>query len=160
VLAAAATVAAAALLATGGAVAITAASGADALRVQRYGTVPVDTWWWLAAEIPHSGTPLDLAQTTGSALAVLGAALLASGRSRRLVVPFAAIGAVPLTLYALHVASLAILGNGGVVTLLWHVGWCLAIGLVARHLRIRGPAEAVVSAASRAARRAVLRSVG
>ncbi|GAA2880488.1 hypothetical protein GCM10010472_43170 [Pseudonocardia halophobica] len=159
-LAVAATVVSTVLLAAGGAEAITTASGADALRVQRYGTVPVDTWWWLAAGVPHSGTPLDLARTTGSALAVLGAMLLVAGRVSTLVVPLAAIGAVPLTLYALHVASLAILGNTGLATLLWHVGWCLAIGLVARALRIRGPAEAVVSAASRAARRAVLRSAG
>jgi uncharacterized membrane protein len=159
-LAVAATVASALLLAAGGADAITAASGADALRVQRYGTVPVGSWWWLAAEIPHSGTPLDLAQTTGGALAVLGAALLLGGRFPRVVVPLAAMGAVPLTLYALHVASLAVLGGTGPRTLLSHVSWCLAIGLVARHLQVRGPAEAVVSAASRAARRVALRSAG
>ncbi|GAA4678737.1 hypothetical protein GCM10023215_09610 [Pseudonocardia yuanmonensis] len=159
-LAVAATVTSALLLAAGGGDAITATSGDDALRAQRYGTVPVDTWWWLAAEIPHSGTPLDLAQTTGAALAVLGAALLVTGRFPRPVVPLAAIGAVPLTLYALHVASLAVLGGTGPGTLLWHVLWCLAIGLAARHLQIRGPAEALVSAASRAARRGVLRSAG
>ena len=144
------------LLATGGADAIAAASGPGALATQRYGTVPASTWWWLAAELPHSGTPVDLAHTTGCALAVLGALLLLARRFPLVVAPVAAIGAIPLTLYTLHVVSLAVLGGTGPVTLLWHVGWCLSLGLVFRALGRRGPAEAVVSAASAAARRAII----
>ncbi|GAA1832337.1 hypothetical protein GCM10009836_08040 [Pseudonocardia ailaonensis] len=143
------------LMASGGSAAVAGASGAGALATQRYGTVPPTTWWWLAAEIPHSGTPADLAHTTGCALAVLGAALLLARRVPLVLAPLAAIGAIPLTLYTLHVASLAILGGTGVVTLLWHVGWCLSLGLVFRSLGRRGPAEAVVSGAARAVRRAV-----
>ena len=50
---------------------------------RRYGTVPTDTWWWLAVEAPHTGTPFDLAHTTGTALAVLGAMLLLARAARR-----------------------------------------------------------------------------
>ncbi|GAA4538331.1 heparan-alpha-glucosaminide N-acetyltransferase domain-containing protein [Pseudonocardia xishanensis] len=153
-LAATAAVLSSVLLAAGG---LEAVGGPRELLVQRYGTVPTDTWWWLAVELPHSGTPFDLAQTTGSALAVLGAALLVARAVPWAVVPFAAIGAVPLTLYALHVASLAVLGGEGLSTYVWHVGWCLAIGLVVRSLGARGPAEAVVSGASRSVRTMMLR---
>ena len=41
-----------------------------------HGTTPTGTWWWLATVAPHSGTPLDLAQTIGSAMAVIGVCLL------------------------------------------------------------------------------------
>src|SRR4051812_18648762 len=37
---------------------------------------PVDSWWWLALRVHHSGTPLDMLGTLGSAMAVLGAVLL------------------------------------------------------------------------------------
>jgi len=151
VLAAATAVLSSVLLAAGG---LDAIGGPRELLVQRYGTVPTDTWWWLAVELPHSGTPLDLAHTTGCALAVVGAALLVARAAPWAVVPFAAVGAVTLTLYSLHVATLAVLGGGGLSTYLWHVGWCLAIGLVVRVTGMRGPAEAVVSGASRAARTA------
>ena len=49
-----------------------AALGAERWRERRYGTTPTDSWWWLAVDAPHSGTPFDLAHTTGTALAVLG----------------------------------------------------------------------------------------
>ena len=50
--------------------------GAEALAKRNYGTTPTDSWWWLTIMAPHSGTPFDLAHTTGTALAVLGAMLL------------------------------------------------------------------------------------
>ena len=41
-----------------------------------YGVTPTDSWWWLAVRAPHSSTPFDLAHTIGSALVVIGIALL------------------------------------------------------------------------------------
>jgi uncharacterized membrane protein len=125
---------------------------------RRYGTTPTENWWWLAADTPHSGSPLDLAATTGSALAVLGLMLLLSRWSRRLVRVPAAPGSVPLTLYTLHVVALAVYaGSGSDDAVLWlgHVVVATLIGLGLQLAGVRGPLEAVVSAAGRAVRRGV-----
>ena len=131
--------------------------GAEA-SARRYGTTPTGNWWWLAVDSPHSGSPLDLAATTGSALAVLGAMLLLARWSRRLVVVPAALGAAPLTLYTLHVIALAVYaGSGSDDLVLWlgHVLAATLIGLGLRFAGLRGPLEAVVAVTGRAVRRAV-----
>ena len=44
------------------------------------GTTPTDgAWQWLLVVAPHTATPFDLAQTIGSALVVIGLALLVVG---------------------------------------------------------------------------------
>jgi uncharacterized membrane protein len=131
--------------------------GAEA-SARRYGTTPTGNWWWLAVDTPHSGSTLDLAATTGSALAVLGAMLLLAGWSRRVVQVPAALGSAPLTLYALHVVALAVYaGSGSDDLVLWlgHVLVATSIGLGLRLAGLRGPLEAVVAATGRAVRRAV-----
>lgn len=75
------------------------------------GVVPTDTWWWLAVNGPHTGTPLDLMATIGSSLAVLGAMLLLghvaqpfwSTLVRVVFAPLAAVGALSLTVYVGHI---------------------------------------------------------
>lgn len=155
VLAVAATVTSGLLLGPGGGA---AAIGPGALSDRRYGTTPTGTWWWLAVDTPHSGAPLDLAHTTGAALAVLGAMLLLARWSPALVWVPAAVGAVPLTLYTLHVIALAAYAgsgpdDGGVW--LWHVLAATAIGVALRMAGLRGPLEFAVSSAGRVVRRAV-----
>ncbi|HXV94716.1 MAG TPA: heparan-alpha-glucosaminide N-acetyltransferase domain-containing protein [Pseudonocardia sp.] len=154
-LAVAATAASALLLGPGG--------GGDVLgpgaTQQRYGTVPTDTWWWLAVEAPHTGTPLDLAHTTGTALAVLGAMLLLARFARPLVWVPAAVGAVPLTLYVLHVVAVSA-HEGAAAFLLANVVGAVVVGVLLRLAGRRGPLEAVVSAAGRATRRAVREPAG
>lgn len=85
---------------------------AAVLQTGMYGTTPTTSWWWLAVSAPHSGSPLDLLHTSGSALAVIGGCLLAAaalrGRWRWVVVPVAAAGSMTLTLYAVHVIGLAV----------------------------------------------------
>ncbi|MDN5747713.1 MAG: DUF1624 domain-containing protein, partial [Pseudonocardia sp.] len=101
----------------------------EVLGERQYGSTPTDTWWWLAVDIPHSGTPLDLAHTSGTALAVLGLMLLAARLSGRLVWVPAAVGAAPLTLYTLHVVALAILpaeGDTAGTVLLVHLACAVA----------------------------------
>jgi uncharacterized membrane protein len=129
---------------------------------RRYGTTPAGDWWWLAADTPHSGSPLDLAATTGSALAVLGAMLLLCRVGARWARPLvkipAALGSAPLTIYTLHVVALAVYaGSGSDDLVLWlgHVLVATLIGLGLRFAGLRGPLEAVVSAAGRAVRRSV-----
>jgi hypothetical protein len=161
VLAAVAWVGSALLLGPGGGA---AALGPD-LAERRFGTVPTDTWWWLAVEAPHTGTPFDLAHTTGTALAVLGAALLLARAWPAGVWPLAAVGAIPLTLYSLHVTALAVyppeaaeadgVALGTLLTV--HLLAALAIGVTLRAVGWRGPLEAVVGAASGGVRRAVAR---
>ncbi|MHA6618244.1 heparan-alpha-glucosaminide N-acetyltransferase domain-containing protein [Pseudonocardia sp. DLS-67] len=131
--------------------------GAEAA-ARRYGTTPTGSWWWLAVDVPHSGSTLDLAATTGSALAVLGAMLLLARWSRRVVRVPAALGSVPLTLYALHVVALAVYaGSGSDDLVLWlgHVLVATLIGITLWLTGLRGPLEAVVAATGRAVRRGV-----
>ncbi len=169
-LAATATGLSALLLGPGGGLArITAAStatGLDPATLQEYlaagpdGTTPTSTWWWLAAAVPHSATPLDLARTTGIALAVIGVLLLLDRPARRggpavraavtaVRAPLAAAGAMTLTFYTLHVLFLdSPLDAAEPVT-----GWVvqvvlvLLLGLGWRASAGRGPLEALVSAA-------------
>jgi Heparan-alpha-glucosaminide N-acetyltransferase, catalytic len=164
VLAAAAAVGSWLLLGPGGGAAVL---GADALAQRRYGTTPTDSWWWLAVAAPHSGTPFDLAHTTGTALAVLGGMLLLARGSRGLVWVPAAVGAVPLTLYTTHVIALSLHEPGEDAAdparlQLWlvHVLAAVVIGVLLRLLGRSGPLEAVVSAAGRAVRRSVSRRPG
>ncbi len=73
-----------------------------------HGTVPRDAGWdLLLVADPHSGTPLDLATTLGSALAVIGGCLLAvrllpRAGERAAAIAFGA-GTMTLSLYSLHV---------------------------------------------------------
>jgi hypothetical protein len=124
---------------------------------RRHGVTPTDSWWWLAVDSPHSGTPIDLAATIGSALAVLGAMLLLARWAGPLVLVPAAVGAAPLTLYSLHVVALAVYagrGSDDVVVWVSHVLVATAIGVGLWLAGSRGPLEAVVAAAARATRRA------
>lgn len=130
------------------------AAPADAAS-RRYGTTPTDTWWWLVVDDPHSGTPFDLAHTTGTALAVLGLALLVAAWSRAAVWVPAAMGAAPLTLYTLHVGWLGLQPGTGPSTFLGHLAVAVLLGVALRLAGRRGPLESVVSAPGRALRRRV-----
>ncbi len=105
---------------------------------------------------PHSGAPLDLATTMGSALALIGGCLLVASwlprvGARALAVTFGA-GTMTLSLYSLHVVLHT--------PELWpddydapafvaHVGIVLVIGAAFVALRWRGPVEWLVRWASR-----------
>jgi hypothetical protein len=159
VLAAVASAGSALLLGSGGGAAVL---GPD-LAERRYGTVPTDTWWWLTVEAPHTGTPFDLAHTTGTALAVLGTALLLARVAPRVVWPLAAVGALPLTLYTVHVTALALYpaeaaeaaGLSAGTLLVVHLVAALVIGVPVRAAGLSGPLEVVVGGLSGGVRRAV-----
>jgi uncharacterized membrane protein YeiB len=126
------------------------------LQTSMYGTTPTTSWWWLAVGAPHSGTPLDLLHTTGTALLVLGGALLLAARWPSLLAPLAAAGSMTLTLYTLHVLALGPLAgptaewSQGRVLLL-HVVVAGAAAMLWRGRGWRGPLVAVATAAARAA---------
>lgn len=124
----------------------------------RFGNIPTVSAWWLASDARHSSTPLDLIGTTGTALLVLGIALLGAPHLRVLLAPVAAAGSMPLTLYSAHVlwlgfseaedpqtSYLAQVLVGLVAATLWrrYVGRGpleAALGLVVRPLRGDRPA--------------------
>lgn len=137
---------------------------ATLLQTGTYGTTPSTSWWWLAVSAPHSGAPLDLLHTTGTALAVIGGCLLLAaalhGRWRWLVLPLAAAGSMTLTLYTLHVVALAAV-RGAVAnpevsspTVFWTFNAIFALVLASawQFTGRRGPLEAIAADMSAAAR--------
>jgi len=120
---------------------------------------PVGSWWYLALPSPHSTTPIDLLHTLGSAMAVLGAALLLC-RVRAiasLLRPLAAAGSMTLTLYCAHLLVLAtgVLEDEEVVLYLLMVVAALAFGYFWQLKKGQGPLERMVAATAGLARRAV-----
>lgn len=123
----------------------------------QHGTTPTDTWWWLAVDTPHSSTPLDLLHTTGTALALLGAALIVARVAAPLLAPLVAVGAMTLTLYSAHVLllSTSLLPADPETSYLVQVVGAIACALLWRRARgERGPLEAAVGAVAGAASQA------
>jgi len=112
-----------------------------------HGTTPTGSWWWLATVAPHSGTPLDLAQTIGSAMAVIGGCLLATRLQRKLWTAAFGAGAMTLTLYSVHVWLMA-RGHWPHLQPPGHYGdqvlLVLAIGVAFALVPLRGPLESLV----------------
>lgn len=110
------------------------------------GQLPADSWWWLAVNAPHTGTPLDLLYTIGISLAVIGACLaltnVFSGRFSLLAVP----GSMTLTMYALH--SLLVGPMSELPDLLifgLHVVGLTVLALAWAQFFQRGPLEEIVA---------------
>jgi uncharacterized membrane protein len=119
----------------------------------------VASWWYLALPSPHSHSTLDLVHTLGSAMAVLGAALLLT-RVRvlaRVLSPVAAAGAMVLTLYTAHLLLLAsgvLEDRPGVLFVAMLVG-ALVVAVLWRRWAGQGPLERIVALAAGATRRRV-----
>lgn len=140
---------------------------ATVLQTGTYGTTPTTSWWWLAVSAPHSGVPLDLLHTAGTALAVLGVCLLLAawlrGRWRWLVLPLAAAGSMTLTMYTVHVVALAAVRGPmsdlevSSPTVLWALNgfFVLTFASMWQFIGRRGPLEAVAADMSTAARHRV-----
>jgi non-ribosomal peptide synthetase-like protein len=134
---------------------------ARALDVIMWEPVPTaaPNWWWLALRAPHSSATLDLMHTLGSAMALLGFALLVS-RFRfmaGILRPLAAAGSMTLTFYAAHLIVLAT-GVGSDELVLLYVGMvagALVLGMLLRGTGRQGPLEWLVSFAAGRSRRAV-----
>ena len=123
----------------------------------RHGTTPTTSWWWLAVVEPHSSTPLDLAHTIGTALALLGGCLLLADIVGRWLVPLAWVGSMTLTLYTLHVVAVAAAPDPELPWTVWavHVFFAFAIAAQWRSWSPRGPLEQLVAWPSRWAAGAV-----
>jgi len=123
-----------------------------------HGTTPTGSWWWLAVAAPHSGTPLDLAHTTGTAVAVLGAALLLARRGPGLWAVLFGAGAMTLTLYTLHVVLLTpdLWPESSVASYARHAALVLVVGAAFALAGSRGPLEATTRLLSGVASRVVM----
>ena len=129
------------------------------LPVSLSGIDQTGTLWWLAVSAPHSGTPLDLMHTAGTAAAVVGLCLLVSRRLQWLLLPLSAAGAMTLTLYSLHIWVMSIVDQQEVPPDPAPVYWAqvvvfVAVGLMLRQLNARGPLEFIAAGASDVARSA------
>jgi hypothetical protein len=148
--------AALAVLALGASSLLGGGPGPDAGR-QRAGTAPSDDGAWLLTAARHSGTPFDLAHTTGTALLVLGLCLLLP---RAIAAVPAGPGSVPLTLYTAHIVVGGLLAPFGTAVWALQAAVALVVGGVLRNAGRRGPLELGVAAASGAVRERVLRRSG
>ncbi|WP_370288090.1 heparan-alpha-glucosaminide N-acetyltransferase domain-containing protein [Nocardioides sp.] len=130
---------------------VSEASVLDILADNQFGSTPTGgSWAWLLVVSPHSATPLDLAHTIGTSVAVIGLCLalahLWPRRIRPLLVLLAGAGAAPLTCYVIHllmrtpeVPPAEVPGVLGV-----HLGVVLGVGAVIALSGRRGPLESVV----------------
>lgn len=122
-----------------------------------HGTIPRDAGWdLLLIADPHSGTPLDLATTIGSALALIGGCLLVVRLLPRVGQRAAAIafgaGTMTLSLYSLHVllhTPERWPDDYDPPAFFAHVAIVLVIGAAFVALRRSGPLELLVRHASR-----------
>lgn len=116
----------------------------------RFGNVPTTSPWWLATDAPHTSTPLDMVATTGTALFVLGLALLVRGRVATLLTPLWAAGSMPLSLYTAHVAFLGLTETDDPEPYyLAQVAVVLIVATVWRRYVGRGPLEQVLARVTR-----------
>ncbi|WP_117209849.1 heparan-alpha-glucosaminide N-acetyltransferase domain-containing protein [Allorhizocola rhizosphaerae] len=137
---------------------LTGRETAELLALGGDGTTPTNTWWWLAIDAPHTGTPFDLLGTTGVAMAVLGLMLLAAQATRWAGViqtPLAAAGSMTLTLYVVHIMFINSEYDVFEATTgcLVQIVAALVIGLAWRATVGRGPLETLTGALASRARR-------
>ena len=117
------------------------------------GVTPTSTRDWLLVDAAHTGTTLDLLGTIGTALAVLGVAVLLTARGAGLLLPLACAGSMTLTIYSLHVLALAqgspFLSSDRRELWLAHVVVALVVATAWRVALGRGPLEWVSAVFSR-----------
>ncbi|MEX5237909.1 heparan-alpha-glucosaminide N-acetyltransferase domain-containing protein [Kocuria sp. CPCC 205236] len=120
--------------------------------------LPTTTWWWLAIAGPHTNTPLALALSLGSGMAVLGLFLLLGRNLAKWLLPLAAMGSMTLTLYSTHLLALATEIHYD-RPYLWFIIQVVVAALFAsawQHALGRGPLERVVGRSVELTRRAIL----
>ena len=121
----------------------------------------ISSWWYLALPAPHSHTPIDMSDSLGSAVAVLGAALLLTRvpAVARLLRPLAVAGTMVLTLYTLHLVVLAtgVLEDSPLLLFVLMVAGAVVFALLWGRWFGQGPLERPVTVAAGWARRATTR---
>ena len=117
----------------------------------------VYSWWWLVGRSAYTTTPFRMVHDIGFAMAWLGLCLLItrSLRGRWALSPLAAAGAMSLTLYTAQAIVLesSFLEDHPIQLFFTMVYVALSFALLWRQGGRRGPLEALVTGASRRARR-------
>ena len=103
--------AALAVLGYGIGVAVTPATEASAPVQTATSTLPAIDFSTLLTTEPHSGSPFEVIGSTGFVLAVLALCLLAVPLLRYVLYPIAAVGAMALTAYSVHIVAIAFYGD-------------------------------------------------
>lgn len=135
----------------------------DVWTAQVYGPdpqLPTTTWQWLLLSGPHTNTPFALIGAAGLAMVALGGFLIASRAIGRWFTPLAAMGSMTLTLYASHLVFLTFV-EVTPMPWFWYVVQIAVAALVAtawQQALGNGPLERVVTRASKAVGRAVVRT--
>jgi uncharacterized membrane protein len=109
-------------------------------------------WRFLFIDMAHSQMPLWLISATGSALFVLGGALILADRWRNLVHPLVALGQMALTMYVAHLLVLHWWGRKlnqqevapAAITVLLLTAMAMAFALAWQKFMRRGPIEALI----------------
>jgi uncharacterized membrane protein YeiB len=119
-----------------------------------YGTTPTESWWFLGVMAPHSGSIPDLVHTTGTALLVIGLALMLVPSTGSALRPLAAAGSMTLSLYCGHVLAVGLVASADPEhtwpvwpVLIVNVVLALAVATWWGSPERRGPLEEVVATA-------------
>ncbi len=114
---------------------------------------------WLTGAEPHSGTTFEMVGSTGVAVLVVAACLVLADRLPAVTAPPAAVGALALTVYTVHVVAIRVLMDvapeaaRGAGTWAWFAGAALLGAWLWRRTVGRGPLEWLLTwTSSRAAR--------
>jgi uncharacterized membrane protein YeiB len=122
------------------------------------------SWDYLALASPHTHTQLDLVNSLGSAMAVLGASLLLTriAAVERLTQPVRVAGAMTLTLYSAQALVIAtgVFEDRPLALYALLLAGALVFASLWRRRRAQGPLEELVGRAAGRARRAVSGSPG
>ncbi len=116
------------------------------------GVLDTSPGWWKSAS-PHTYTPFEVTGNLGVTLALIAACCGLALVARWALVPFAAVGAMALTAYTVHLVAIWWMHNSPVftshaTTLLWFWGVAI-VGCVAwRYTLGRGPLERLLHWAS------------
>jgi hypothetical protein len=129
-----------------------------------FDTPEITSGWWLLMLSPYSETPLDILNTLGCAVLVLGAMLLIAHRITWLTTPLAMVGSMALTLYSAHLLFLAthLLAEDQYASFWLRLGVVLLSAVLWRNIteQAQGPVELGVARVADRARERVLSRAG
>lgn len=115
------------------------------------GTLPTDSFWWLALIAPHTTTPLELLYRSGLAMVIIGATSVFAVAAPTALLPLRVFGSMPLTLYTAHLLllTLPILDDRPYLLLALHLGVLLVFANAWSVISKYGPLEWLLSTVSK-----------
>jgi hypothetical protein len=119
---------------------------------EQRGMLDTPSGWWKSAS-PHTYTPFEVTGNMGVTLTLIAVCCAIALIARWALIPFAAVGAMALTVYAGHIVAIWWMHNTpvydpGLATLLWFWGVAIVGCVVWRFTLDRGPLERLLHWAS------------